>query len=192
MKTEKAVLRALVILLMFLALACSTSKITPEKAHVIFEGAVDLYTGTCGCEDRMAAKELLLKASGAGSAHARMWIANLIRLGDCGFEKDVKKAKRMAKEAIDEIRFPAYSGDPESAYLMGTAYCRSLGVPKNYDKGLEWLVKAAEAGHAESMNLLACAHEHGWYGLKKDFERSFEWRLKAAEAGHAYAMEYVA
>ena len=163
-----------------------------ENARSILQKAIGLYTGTCGCEDHAAAKSLFLKASETGDPLARMWVASLSRAGQCGFKKDAKLAQKTADEVIDQVRSLAGQSNIEAAYLLGIAYCRGLAVTRDKTKGLKWLIDAAEAGHAESMDVLANIYSGGWFGVQKDFDRSFAWRLKAAAVGHAYAMASVA
>lgn len=171
-----------------LTLSCAAPESSLENARTILQKAIGLYTGTSGCEDHAVAKSFFLKASETGDPLAQMWVASLSRAGQCGFKRDAKSARKMAEEVIDQVRSLAGQGDIEAAYLLGIAYCRSLGVKTDKKKGLMWLVKAAEAGHAESMNVLANVYGGGWFGVQKDFDRSFAWCLKAAAVGHAYAM----
>ena len=180
------------VLLLLLTLNCVVRKPAPADPRSMLQRAIGLYTGTSGCEDHAAAKDLFLKAAGMGDPLAKMWVANTTRTGLCGFKRDSKRAQGMADKVIDEVRSLAGQGNVEAAYLLGIAYCRSLGVTRDKKKGLKWLVKAAEAGHAESMDVLARVYYWGWFGAQRDLDKSFAWRLKAAETGHAYAMASVA
>lgn len=191
MKAGRSNWLILAVPLLLLTLNWVVRKPAPEDARTILQEAIGFYTGTCGREDSVAAKELFLKAAETGDPLAKMWVACLTRVGLCGFKQDLDQANKMANEVIDEVRSLAGQDNIEAAYLLGIAYCRSLGVTGDKTKGLKWLVGAAEAGHAESMNVLASVYYGGWFDVQKDLDESFAWRLKAA-AGHAYAMASVA
>jgi uncharacterized protein len=67
------------------------------------------------------------------------------------------------------------------AYLWGTA------VQKDYEQGLYWSRKAADAGNTDGMVNLASAYRNGW-GVQRNCIQAASLYRKAAEAGNAGAM----
>jgi TPR repeat protein len=69
-------------------------------------------------------------------------------------------------------------------------YYKGEGVPKDYSKAAEWLVKAAEQGHANAQFLLGTMYTDG-KGVLKDSIKAAEWLAKAAEQGDASAQHII-
>ncbi|KAF9330845.1 hypothetical protein BGZ91_012351, partial [Linnemannia elongata] len=65
--------------------------------------------------------------------------------------------------------------------LMKTMACADQG-----DVQAQWLVRAAENGHAEAQYNMGSAYEKG-QGVPQSNTRSFEWYLKSADQGLAEA-----
>lgn len=51
---------------------------------------------------------------------------------------------------VEELKHKADGGDLEAMYHLGTMYAFGHGVPRDLDKALHWLKKAAEHGYSEA------------------------------------------
>lgn len=51
---------------------------------------------------------------------------------------------------VEALENKAKNGDAEAMYQLGTMYAFGLGVPRDLDKALHWLKKAAEQGYSEA------------------------------------------
>jgi TPR repeat protein len=76
--------------------------------------------------------------------------------------------------------------------LLWLAYSGGHGVPKNTQKGIPWLRKAAEQGSLESQFVLSTVYEFGYGGEAVNHKESFRWALQAAQRGHMIAQHNVA
>ncbi len=65
-------------------------------------------------------------------------------------------------------------------------YRKGRGVARNYEKAVEWYLKAAEQGHATAQFNLGIMYRKG-RGVAQNDEIAVEWFLKAAEQGYATA-----
>ena len=76
-------------------------------------------------------------------------------------------------------------GIVNAEYLLGESYCHGFGPNRNhinFKKAFYWLNRAAEHGHAFSMNDLANLYEYG-KGTDRNIEQAVYWYCKAAESG---------
>ncbi|KAF9271596.1 hypothetical protein BGZ88_005885, partial [Linnemannia elongata] len=79
---------------------------------------------------------------------------------------------------------------PKQKYLRRTP-TDGASVPKDNIEAMEWLVRAAENGHAVTQYNMGSAYEKG-QGVPQSNSRSFEWYLKSADQGFAEAQARVA
>lgn len=116
--------------------------------------------------------------------------------------KEYDKAAAQLEAAYSKI------GYPEAAVLLAKLSLEGLGVPRNTDKALYWLDRAAgtrfdarrdtlrfnpkepEAsnGMIDAALLLARIHQHGIGGVRKDPAAARKWYGKAAEFGFVPAL----
>ncbi len=93
-------------------------------------------------------------------------------------------------QAALELTLPkAEAGDPEAMSVLYDIYF--YVEEPDEEKAMEWLLRAAEAGHVESMNLLgkiARNDEESYDGDTERLEAAEPWFRQAAEAGFAPAM----
>jgi uncharacterized protein len=101
------------------------------------------------------------------------------------------RAARLQPQDIPPLLEKAERGDPGSQVLLWLAYSGGYGVPKDLQKGLPWLRKAAERGSPEGQWVLSTVYEFGRGGIPVDHVESFKWALKAAEQGHVIAQHNV-
>jgi TPR repeat protein len=99
-----------------------------------------------------------------------------------GFSQEPYEARaaRLQPEDIPPLIQKAQDGDRSSQVLLWLAYKGGHGVPKDVQKGLPWLRKAAEQGSVEGEWVLSTMYEFGRAGLPVDHAESFKWALKAA------------
>ena len=98
-------------------------------------------------------------------------------------------AEGYTAESVDQAIRDAESGNADAmAYLGNLYYLGSYkqGITRDFDKALEWFLKAAPAGDANVLFNIARIYERGSAG-ESSLEKAFEWYSKAAEAGNADA-----
>ena len=101
------------------------------------------------------------------------------------------RSARLQPEDIPPLLEKAERGDLGSQVLLWLAYSGGHGVPKDVQKGVPWLRKAAEQGSLESQWVLSTVYQFGRGGVPADPAESFKWALKAAERGHMIAQHNV-
>jgi TPR repeat protein len=97
------------------------------------------------------------------------------------------RAARLQPEDIPPLIQKAQNGDGPSQVLLWLAYKGGYGVPKDIQKGLPWLRKAAERGSPEGQWVLSTIYGFGRAGVPVDQTEAFKWALKAAQNGHMIA-----
>jgi TPR repeat protein len=102
------------------------------------------------------------------------------------------RAARLQPADIPPLIEKAQTGDLPSEVLLWLAYSGGHGVPKNTQKGIPWLRKAAEQGSLESQFVLGTVYEFGRGGEPVNHKESFKWALLAAQRGHMVAQHNVA
>ncbi|WP_206192720.1 tetratricopeptide repeat protein [Scrofimicrobium canadense] len=97
-------------------------------------------------------------------------------------------------QAALELTLPkAEAGDPEAMSVLYDTYF--YVEEPDEEKAMEWLLRAAEAGHVESMNLLgniARNDEESYANETERLDAAEPWFRQAAEAGYAPAMNNLA
>lgn len=98
---------------------------------------------------------------------------------------------RDLSEAVRNYEVAASLGDLWGTYNLGIMTMRGLGVPVDRPCALSLFRKAAEQGHAKSMNLVARFTEEGWH-TPRDPLLARAWYRRSAEGGdyrgqHNYA-----
>jgi TPR repeat protein len=101
------------------------------------------------------------------------------------------RAARLQPQDIPALIEKGQAGDLPSQVLLWMAYSGGHGVPKDVQKGLPWLRKAAEQGNRESQFVLSTVYEFGRGGVPVDLLESFKWALQAAQRGHMVAQHNV-
>jgi len=95
--------------------------------------------------------------------------------------KDMKLAIKYYTESAD-------AGWTDAAYRYGEMLLKGYDIDANKDKGLDYILKAANAGHLNAQHLYGFAHGEGFWGVSTDAEISSSFYLKAAKQGGASAM----
>lgn len=73
-------------------------------------------------------------------------------------------------------------GDADAQFELSQIYASGWDIPERDEKSIEWLLKAADQGHARARYELAMNYAIGLRGLAEDKEKAAEWFRKAAES----------
>lgn len=122
-----------------------------------------------------------------------LWLAAASVLA-CAPLAQAEKIKPIANEeqgvllspGMAELMEEANTGDAEAAKTVGVQYEMGLSVVQNYDKALEWYLKAVEMGSVEALYHIGLMHEGG-AGRPRDNTEALRWYKKAAAKGHGGA-----
>ena len=89
--------------------------------------------------------------------------------------------KRDIAKAIGFFELAAAQGNTYAEYQLGKIHCFGLGVPRDLDKGMEWLRVSAEHGNQHAASLLRHVQEHihvatvrGVFGLLQSIARMIQ------------------
>jgi TPR repeat protein len=123
--------------------------------------------------------------------HALLWLV-LLSVSAYGQESYESRAARLQPEDIAPLIEKADAGDLSSEVLLWLAYSHGYAVPKDFQKGLPWLRKAAEKGSPEAEWVLSTIYDFGRGRVPVDHGEAFKWALKAAQRGHPVAQHNVA
>ena len=137
-----------------------------------------LYFTNCGVEvDYKKAAEYYQLANDKGSLEAKVNLGEVYREGGPGVPQDFDKAIYWYEQGIADEPARAYNGLAATNIMRG-----------NTDKGLEYLKKAAELGHAQAQYNLAVMYDEGDFGIYlNDKEKAKYWYEKSAAGGFADA-----
>lgn len=97
------------------------------------------------------------------------------------------KEKKVTLEDIQRI---ADRGNPDALNILSWIYFRGdkeLKVEKNNEKGIHYMIKAAEKNQVNSMTDLGWFSFTGEYGVKKDYKKAVYWNEKASNLKFATA-----
>lgn len=97
---------------------------------------------------------------------------------------DMAKGLAAAKKgdfttALEEWLPLARDGDASAQYNVGQLYRLGRGVPRDYEKAVQWYAKAAEQRHSAARHNLAVIYEKG-LGVPIDYAKAVQWYEKAA------------
>lgn len=88
---------------------------------------------------------------------------------------------------LDELKKSADNGNLLSQYELSQKYLTDGYNPqKDYEKGIELLLKVAEQGVPDAEYALGLKYYSG-KGITKDHAKALEWKTKAADKGHMLA-----
>ena len=89
--------------------------------------------------------------------------------------------KRDIQKAIGFFELAAAQGNTYAEYQLSKIHCFGLGVPRDLDKGMEWLRVSAEHGNQHAASLLRHVQEHihtatvrGVFGLFQNVARMIQ------------------
>ncbi|KAF9154485.1 hypothetical protein BG015_000772 [Linnemannia schmuckeri] len=91
----------------------------------------------------------------------------------------------------------ASHGDKNAQVAVGDMYRDDKGVPQDYQAAMDWYLKAAEQGHADSHYNIGVLYDYGraqhWgaydydHGVSQDYTKAAEWYTKTADQGYELA-----
>ena len=129
--------------------------------------------------DPVKAAEFIRKAADAGLAQAQ-YNLGLLYVNGHGVDKDLETASVWFQKA-------AVQGLPEAALDYGLmVYGGDAGIRKDYKIGAQWLLIAANAGHADAQLFIARILAAG-RGISKDRVEAAKFYTLARQAGKSDA-----
>ena len=114
-----------------------------------------------------------------GDPEAQYWYGE--NLGDNDYVNGI-----WYKKSFNGFLFAANQGDPYAQCWLGEWYLYGIGVDKDKELGMSWLLKSAQSGNAYCQNILGenLKFEGAYSNLTRDDEKAIKWITKAAEQGH--------
>jgi Sel1 repeat len=94
-------------------------------------------------------------------------------------------------DRLEEVRMACTNLMPGAQCVVGQAYLKGDGAPKDLTKALQWFRKAAEAGNKEGQRELGHALAEG-QGTPVDVVEAYQWLSVAAAKGDKAAQEELA
>ena len=93
-------------------------------------------------------------------------------------------------ETLMQTEADAHKGIPAAQYLAAKIFLDNKCIPKDEARALEWLNKAANAGHVEAAFQLGLIH----YNAAKtddEYNKALTWFMKAKDLGDTHAYYYL-
>lgn len=130
--------------------------------------------------DLVGALPLLRSAADAGHAKAQALLAYILDKSD------------FSEEALEYYLKSANQGEAEGQYGLGAMYAAGEGTKQNNEEARRWIMRAAEQGHVQAINVMAESYLRGGLGIPES-ERNTKvarmWVQKAAENDHLPAID---
>lgn len=125
------------------------------------------------------------KLSDDGDIRGTMWLARLYYMGRANLPINPEKGIALARKSIESIKLFASWGDPESQFLLGSAYQDGLCVPESRVDAIVWLQEAAASGNITAMNNLG--KEYTDQGTDDSIQTARYWFKLAISQGSTQA-----
>lgn len=130
--------------------------------------------------------QVFLKAADMGCEDAQIRVVETY-LGisyKSGVKVDIEKGEQVALSFVERGSYVFYE-------ILGKGYLYGEGsIPKNEEKGLKYLEKAANKGRQKAMMMAAVCHYNG-VGTEKNEERAKDFFKRAAKQGNEQAIQVV-
>ncbi len=84
--------------------------------------------------------------------------------------------------ALKELTPPAEGGNATAQFTLGVLYDAGLGVPRDFEKAVNWYRKAAKQGSVEAQHNLGVMYDLG-KGVPQSYSMAAEWYRQAANQG---------
>ena len=81
-----------------------------------------------------------------------------------------------------DLEAAATSGNATAQFELGRSYFRGSGVPKDNEKALDWIRRAADQGQPDAIVSMGYFYSQGMV-LEKNEAKAIEWFRKGADAG---------
>lgn len=115
------------------------------------------------------------------------------------------KAQALLAEILDRTDFDADAlalyrksaaqGEPDGMFGLGAMLVSGEGAAKDVTTGRTWILKAAEAGQQQAVNVIAQGYlkgELGYSAAERDTPEAFAWVKRAADNGYLPAIDALA
>lgn len=154
---------------------------TPENLY--YEGTKALMAF-----DYDKAFKKFVEAANKGNIDAAYSLAELYLVG-LGVEKNIP-------EALAFIKFSADAGQAEACNVLGSWYIwgspnKEVNIEIDEERGLPYLMMAAEKGNAEAQCSMGDVYYYGNCGILPNPEEAFKWYLKSAQKNHPTGLKRV-
>jgi hypothetical protein len=83
------------------------------------------------------------------------------------------------RSTVPELQVGAASGDPDAMYHLAPRYRRGKEVPQDIPQAVEWLLRAADLGHAHAQSSMGVRYYYG-EGVPKNHRLALKWYLAGA------------
>lgn len=83
------------------------------------------------------------------------------------------------RSTVPELQVGAASGDPDAMYHLAQRYRRGKEVPQDIPAAVEWLLRAADLGHAHAQSSMGVRYYYG-EGVPKNHRLAMKWYLAGA------------
>jgi hypothetical protein len=80
---------------------------------------------------------------------------------------------------VPELQIGAGSGDPDAMYHLALRYRKGREVPQDIPLAVEWLLRAADLGHAHAQSSMGVRYYYG-EGVPKNHRLAMKWYLAGA------------
>jgi TPR repeat protein len=134
--------------------------------------------------DLKGALELLQSIAADGYLEAYVEIGNLYELGKGGVARDIAQAETWYRKAVESM------DDPYGHIGLGRLYFSGNGVPQDFRKALDHLLKAEATQYPQALVMLGLMYQCGW-GTAVDLERARSLYVAAANQQFVLAMLYL-
>lgn len=118
------------------------------------------------------------RAAEQGEPLAQMIIGLCFREG-IGVTKDIEKAEKQFKTAIERYKYDAEKGNIEAQFQLGEIYADKL-IKQDMTEALKWYTKAADSGDGKAQFTLGKIHLWG-LGIKRDTIEAEKWFALASD-----------
>lgn len=113
-----------------------------------------------------------------------------------GVEEDVEEAVKHFQAAADAgdsnglvlLGLAAKEGNANAQFCLARYFLAGKIVPRNYEKGHEWLNMAVEQGHIQAQLLLGMCYMNNKYGVPANPHKGLQLIMHAADQGEPYAL----
>ena len=96
--------------------------------------------------------------------------------------RDMMEAGQF-KQAMQELRPAARSGNADAEELIGVMYAMGLGVPRDDRRAFEWYLRSAMKGHPGAQSGVGWYYEVGRGVEAPDLVRAYMWYVLSAIGG---------
>ena len=75
---------------------------------------------------------------------------------------------------VPELQVGAEAGDPDAMYHLALRYRKGREVPQDLPRAVEWLLRAADLGHAHAQSSMGVRYYYG-EGVPKNHRLAMKW-----------------